>query len=215
MRFRGRASETTDVPERPEVPEEPSTPPTGPFDVDDLPDDGLERVDLGALLIHPEPGVELRLQVDERTGVVQSAVLAGPDAALELRAFAAPRGGDLWSDMRARLAADVATKGGTTSERTGRFGTELLCQLPGAEAPGAAGGVQHSRVLGITGPRWLLRATLVGQAAHDTEAGTWEDIVARVAVRRGAAAMPPGDQLPLVVPAGAQRVAPPGADPNA
>jgi hypothetical protein len=69
----------------------------GPYDADDLPEDGAERVDLGSLLIVPEPGRELRLQVDEASGTVQSVVLAGSDGALELRAFAAPRNGDLWS----------------------------------------------------------------------------------------------------------------------
>ena len=75
----------------------------GPFDVDDVPDDGVERVDLGSLLIAPE-GRELRLQVDEATGEVQSVMLAGEDGAVELRAFAAPRDGDLWSEVRPQIA---------------------------------------------------------------------------------------------------------------
>ncbi len=35
-------------------------------------------------------------------------MLAGPDGALELRAFAAPRNGDLWSEVRPQIAGDVA-----------------------------------------------------------------------------------------------------------
>ncbi len=60
----------------------------------------MQRLDLGSLLITPEPGRELRLQVDERTQAVQAVLLAGSDGALELRAFAAPRNGDLWSEVR-------------------------------------------------------------------------------------------------------------------
>ena len=89
----------------------------GPYDADDLADDGVERVDLGSLLITAGPGRELRLQVDERTQQVQAVLLAGADGALELRAFAAPRNGDLWSEVRPQIAADMARRGGTATER--------------------------------------------------------------------------------------------------
>ena len=91
----------------------------GPFDSDELPDEEVERLDLGSLLMIPEPNRELRLQVDEASGVVQSVVIAGPDGALELRAFAAPRHGDLWSEARPKIASEVAQAGGTATEREG------------------------------------------------------------------------------------------------
>ncbi len=64
---------------------------TGPFDVADLDEDAdhVERVDLGSLLIQAEPGRDLRLQVDEASGEVQSVLLAGVDGAMDVRAFAA------------------------------------------------------------------------------------------------------------------------------
>ena len=87
--------------------EETAAHPTGPFDADSVPDE-VQRVDLGSLRIAPSPGRELRLQVDEQSGEVQSVLLAGANGAMELRAFAAPRGGDLWSEVMPQLAADVA-----------------------------------------------------------------------------------------------------------
>ena len=69
-------------------------PPLGPWDSDDVPDDGLDRIDVGSLRIAALEGTELQLQVDEQTGEVQAAMLAAPDGALELRAFAAPRNSD-------------------------------------------------------------------------------------------------------------------------
>jgi len=67
-----------------------------------------------------------------------------------------------------------------------------------------ATGTQTSRVIGINGPRWLLRATLLGDPARDPEsAEAWEAAIAQVAVRRGAHAMPVGEQLPLSLPEGA------------
>lgn len=197
-----------------ETPEEaaPAAPAVGPFDVDELPEDGVERVDLGSLLIAPEEDRELRLQVDETTGEVQSVMLASADGAVELRAFAAPRGGDLWSDVRPRIAADMAQHGGVATEREGRFGTELVCQLSVTRGDGTTG-TQPSRIIGINGPRWMLRATLLGRPATDPDGSTaWEDTITRVAVRRGGAAMPVGDLLPVTLPANARRIEPPTAN---
>jgi hypothetical protein len=175
----------------------------GPFDSEDLPHaEDVERIDLGSLLIAPEPQRELRLQVDEASGVVQSVVLSGPDGALEVRAFAAPRHGDLWSEVRPQIAAEVAQAGGTATEREGPWGTELICQV------GQRGGnAQVTRVVGINGPRWMLRASLLGAgAARPDEATDWEDSIRKLAVHRGAHAMPVGEALPVVMPPQARRV---------
>jgi hypothetical protein len=174
----------------------------GPHDSEELPPAGdVERVDLGSLLIAPEPDRELRIQVDEASGVVQSVVIAGPDGALELRAFAAPRGGDLWSEARPQIAAEVAQAGGTATERQGPWGTELICQV------GQRGGDSRvTRVVGINGPRWMLRASLLGTpATKPDDAGAWEDSIRKVAVRRGSHAMPVGEALPVVMPPQARR----------
>jgi hypothetical protein len=175
----------------------------GPYDSEDLPPAAEgERVDLGSLLIVPEPGRELRIQVDEATGNVQSVVIAGSDGALELRAFAAPRGGDLWSEARPQIASEVAQSGGTATEREGPWGTELICRV------GPKGGnTQVTRVIGINGPRWMLRASLLGQpAVKPDEAGAWEESIRKIAVHRGAQAMPVGESLPVVMPPQARRV---------
>jgi hypothetical protein len=196
------ADESTDQ----ETAEEPAR---GPFDVDDLPEDDVTRVDLGSLLIEPEQGRELRLQVDEASGAVQSVLLAGQDGAIEIRAFAAPRNGDLWSEVRPQIAADMAQKGGTATEREGRFGPELVCQVQVKRKEGGTA-TQPSRIIGINGPRWLLRATFFGKPALEPETATdWEDTVTRIAVRRGDHAMPVGEPLPVTLPDQARRVSPP------
>jgi hypothetical protein len=179
-------------------------PGTGPFDVDDLADtEG--RVDLGALLLLPVEGTELQLQVDETTGSVQSVMFAGPDGALELRVFAAPRNGDLWSEVRPQIASDLGKRGGTATEQEGRFGTELVCQMP-VTLPDGTAGMQPSRVIGINGTRWLLRATLLGRPAVEPDAGApFEEALTTVAVRRGSHAMPVGDPLALTLPPEARR----------
>ncbi len=180
----------------------------GPWDADDLADDGIDRVDLGSLRVAPTEGTELRLQVDEETGEVQSAMLAGEEGAIELRAFAAPRGGDLWSEVRPQIAADIAQHGGTATEREGRWGIELVCQMQ-VVLPDGSQAMQPSRIVGVNGARWLLRATFLGQpAVQPDDAGLWEDALAAVVVHRGSHAMPVGDALPLSLPDDAHRVEP-------
>lgn len=176
----------------------------GPFDADELPEDGVPRIDLGGLLVAPGEGRDLRVQVDQQSGQVRSVMLAGQSGALELRAYAAPRNGDLWGDVRPQIAADASRRGGIATEREGRFGTELVCEVP-VQRPDGAAGTQTSRVIGINGSRWMLRATLIGEPASQPEAArAWEDAITKVAVRRGAQAMPVGEALPLTLPEGAR-----------
>lgn len=174
----------------------------GPFDSEDLPADDVERVDLGSLLIAPEPDRELRLQVDEASGAVQSVQLVGPDGAVELRAFAAPRNGDLWTEVRPQIAAEVAQGGGTATEHAGPWGPELILRT------GQRGGQQQVvRMIGVNGPRWMLRCQLVGAGAQKPDESTaWEDTIRRVAVHRGAHAMPVGEALAVTMPPQARRV---------
>jgi hypothetical protein len=184
---------------------EPDEPAEGPWDVDEVPDDVLERIDLGSLLVPPLEGAEVRLQVDEQTGQVQSVMLAAEDGALELRAFAAPRNGDLWSEVRPQISADVAQHGGTATERSGRWGIELVCNMQ-VLMPDGTQGIQPSRIVGINGSRWMLRGTFLGRPAVEADdSQAWEDALASVVVRRGDHAMPVGDALPLVLPPDAER----------
>ena len=180
----------------------------GPWDVSEIDlEDGVERVDLGGLLVAPSPGRELRLQVDEATQTVQAVLIAGPDGAVELRPFAAPRNGDLWSDIRPQIAEDMQRRGGTVVEREGPHGVELVGSVPVQVAEDQTA-EQPSRILGINGPRWLLRATYLGQpAANPDEAGDWEAVLGSVVVRRGSEAMPVGDPLPLLLPPQARKQA--------
>lgn len=158
------------------------------------------QVDLGSLVVTLREGLDLQLQVDERSGQVAAAVLASTEGAVELRVFAAPRNGDIWPDVRKDIAAEVTRRGGTATEAEGRWGTELRVMMTVTTEDGRTGS-QPSRVFGITGPRWLLRATVFGRPAIEPDdAGIVESALRDVVVRRGAAAHAPGDALPMRVP---------------
>ncbi len=223
MRFRRKTDSTEDSGQEAgatmdgqsgEAPDEKSAPGSGPWDVSEVTADDVERVDLGSLLLQGEPGRDLRLQVDESSGTVQSVLIAGNDGAMDVRAFAAPRHGDLWSEVRPQIAADLIERGGTSTEREGRFGTELVCEAQ-VQTPDGQPGLQQSRIVGVNGPRWMLRATFIGRPAAEPEsARDWEDCLTRVVVRRGDHALPPGEPLPVNLPENARRMEAPPADPR-
>ena len=175
---------------------------SGPWDISEvvLSEDDTTKVDLGSLIVTPYEGLELQLQVDEQHGQVIAVVLAGPEGAVELRPFAAPRHGDIWEDVRAQIAAEVTRRGGTATEAEGPWGPELRVVLT-MTTPDGKSGQQPSRVFGIAGPRWMLRATLFGQPALEPDDdGAVERALRDVIVRRGDQPHAPGEALPLTVP---------------
>jgi hypothetical protein len=148
----------------------------------------------------PHDDIDLQLQIDQASGEVMAVVMAAEDGAAEVRAFAAPRNGDIWESSRKAVAADVAQMGGTATERPGRWGTELVVSLM-VDVPEGGRAQQQSVVVGIPGPRWLLRATLFGRPAveYDDDGGV-EKALREIVVRRGSGPVPPGDALPLTLP---------------
>lgn len=188
---------------------------SGPFSFDGVTEDGVSRVDLGSLLIPVTPEREIRLQMTEATQEVIAVQIVGPDGALEVRAFAAPRNGDLWAQARTDILAEAATRGAELEPREGRFGVELLSEVL-VETPEGPSRVP-ARLIGVNGDRWLLRGTFIGGPATDPDqAQQWDESFASVVVRRGSHALPVGDPLPLSLPTQQiQPVVPPGNQPDA
>jgi hypothetical protein len=197
---------------------------SGPYDIGEVSDiestEESPRIDLGSLILTAVSGSELRLQVAEETGEIASAMLVietiveppasanqKPQAyssALELGAYAAPRSGGLWAELRDEIAHNATEAGGTASLGEGPFGIELRRLIP-VTTPDGEEGYQPSRMWVAEGPRWLLRGIVYGQAAieDDADSPIVADVLSafrQVIVRRGDEAMAPGDLLPLTMP---------------
>jgi hypothetical protein len=180
----------------------------GPWDASErrVDEDDESRAHLGSLSVEGHPEVELRLQVDEASGQVGAVLLVGSDGAMELRAFAAPRNEDLWEELRPQLAAEATRRGGTVAEVDGPYGKALQLMVP-AMTPDGQQVTQPSTVLGISGPRWLLRVSMFGRPAVEYRPDALLETTLRsVVVDRGTGPMAPGDALPLTLPAGARRM---------
>ncbi|MEP6665714.1 MAG: DUF3710 domain-containing protein [Nocardioidaceae bacterium] len=188
--------------------------PHGPWDRSETSadEDDAAYVDLGGLVVKGSPGIELRLQVDETTSSVAAALLAAPDSGLELRAFAAPRSGGIWDGVRQDIAAEAAKRGGTATEIDGEFGTELKVVVP-VQTPDGRQGTQQSRIVGVEGPRWLLRGTFLGKSTQDANPeGPLESAFRDVIVVRGDEAMSPREMIPMHMPTQAGGLAEPDDD---
>ena len=146
-------------------------------------------------------GLDLQLQVDERSGQVVAALLAGPEGAVELRVFAAPRNGDIWDDVRKDIAAEVTRRGGTATEADGPWGPELRVMITVTTPNGQH---RHPALPGVRHRRSPLAAARhrVRQARRSSQRRTASSSprCAHVVVRRGGAAHAPGEPLPLPCP---------------
>lgn len=190
---------------------------SGPHDVSEV-DDEVSRIDLGALRLPPRQGMELRLEVEEKTQRVVAATITLAGSSVQLQAFAAPRRDGIWDEIRAEIASQVTKQGGTADDVPGVFGREILARLPVRTKDGRSGH-RASRFIGVDGPRWFLRGVFNGPAAADEDvAAELEDVVRGVVVVRGSEAMAPRDLLQLKLPpgrptqSGAQSGAEAGAD---
>jgi len=172
----------------------------GPWDAgQDVPDQ--ERIDFGSLLVPTGEGIEVQVSVvDNQPAWIT--VIRG-DSGLQLQAFAAPKSGGLWDEVRQEIAAEVARSGGQCAEADGPFGVELRARISPADPVhgGRQGALEPVRFLGVDGPRWFLRGLISGPAAsQEDRARTLEQVFASVVVVRGEHPVPPRELLEIRLP---------------
>jgi hypothetical protein len=179
---------------------------SGPWDEADAPDDGIARIDLGSIRLPALPGMDLRVELNPQQKVIGATLRAG-ESLLQVSAFAAPRAGGIWDDVRSDLATSASGQGGSLREAEGPFGPELTGSIlmapppqPGQTTPPQP--VRRpARFLGVDGPRWFLRGLITGPAADNPEAAAALEAAFRgIVVVRGSEPMPVREQLPLTLP---------------
>lgn len=166
---------------------------TGPYDIAEAPA-GPDRIDLGSLRIPAAEGVEINIQMNA-DGTATHAVLSYGQSTLQLGALAAPRGEEIWAEVRAEIRRSLIDDGVLVEEIAGEYGPELRAHVR------AATGSTDLRLLGVDGPRWMLQAVYQGPAAVDPSvAGLLAECLRGVVVDRGHQAMPVRGPLPLRLP---------------
>lgn len=178
---------------------EPAAPlrPQGPYDVSEVPTDaGPSRLDLGSLLITGRPEVEIRIELDQQRQAVMAVTLVHGRGSAQLQVFAAPRSRATWPEVAEALRSQITEAGGQVSTDAGPFGDELSTIVRTPD-----GGTQPARLVGINGPRWLVRVTFLGAAAPVGGSPTLEQMVRDLIVVRGSQPLAPGEQVPFRAPA--------------
>ncbi len=174
----------------------------GPFDFDEA-NNMRPYVDLGAIKVTPREGLNIRLDVEESSKRIIAVSLDYAESSLQVQAFSAPRSSGLWEEIRAQVAAQIASQGGESTPREGALGTELLAQVKVPAQGGKPAEMRLARFIGVDGPRWFLRGTVSGKGATDPKAAEQIDELFRsLVVVRGNVPMPPRELIPMRMPDG-------------
>lgn len=167
----------------------------GPWDVSDadVPDYD-EYLDLGAYYLPFLQQIELRIKANRSTGTVLGATVTYKNASLEIEAYAAPKTLGLWEDLR----EDLLESNAKAKVVNGVFGTEI--SLPVSVKGGKS---LTTRIVGVDGPRWMLRGIFSGTAAtdqHAQETQVLNRFFADIVVERGEEPLAPRDLIPMHEP---------------
>lgn len=177
----------------------------GPFDISevDLDADDVERLDFGCLVLTPFEGMQMQLQVDQRTNRVQAALVMAGSSAIEIALFAAPANTKIASDVRRELAEAAQKSGGKVEFVEGPFGTEVRRAVPVTDGKGNKA-MHISRTWLAEGPKWLLRGVVMGEAAKasgtDGVSELLYEFFSNTVVRRDAQPRAPRDLIPMTLP---------------
>lgn len=179
------------------------TRPDGPFDISevDTKDFGKGYMDLGAVKVPLRKNVSYRLEQEQANQKVFAVSAVHENSTLQIQAFAAPRSGGQWDEIRQEMfQQNKSAKGAKVTLEDGEFGKELLIRIP-AKLPDGRQGERPARFLGIDGPRWMIRAMIMGRAAlKPDEAGILYDILKDTVIDRGDRPLPARQMLELTPP---------------
>ena len=167
----------------------------GPWDVndEDVPDYD-DYLDLGSYYLPFMQHIELRIKANRATRAILGSTITYRSSSLEIEAYAAPKTLGLWDDWR----RDFLEANRKADAREGVFGTEI--HLP-VEVKG--GRVVNTRIVGVDGPRWMLRGIFSGVAAGDPDAEETRALnrfFADIVVERGEEPLAPRDLIPMHPP---------------
>ncbi|GAA4412344.1 DUF3710 domain-containing protein [Actinokineospora soli] len=162
----------------------------GPFDAEDAPADDMPRLDLGSVRFPVPDGAQLQVEMDP-SGPVRAVHVLTQIGQLTVTAYAAPRSGGLWREVCGELAEQLRSDGAKVHSAVGDWGQELAATM----------GEAALRLVGVDGPRWMLRGVVAGPPQiADQSAKALRELLRRTIVVRAAGPMPVRTPLPLELP---------------
>lgn len=169
---------------------------TGPFDGDslnyedfDFSDFSAGTLDLGSMKIALPKSSQVQVEMGEKgPKMLHIVTTAGRITPV---AFAAPRSSGQWESSAKELIQGIENDGLPTRLEEGPWGTEIVGSNDNGEI----------RIIGVEGPRWMLRVTLAAPKGKSEElARIGRELVARTFVYRGDEPILAGNALRVVMP---------------
>ncbi len=172
---------------------------SGPFDGDtvniedfDFSDFGTGILNLGSMMIPLPHGAEVQVEMGPQ-GPKMLHILTTYGRCTPV-AFAAPTTPGQWSESVPEILQGMQSEDLEVTIEQGPWGKEIVGS--------AANGGGLVRIIGIDGPRWMLRMTLAAPVEHaENMAELGREITARTFVMRGNDPMLAGTPLPVALPA--------------
>ncbi|MDD6461712.1 MAG: DUF3710 domain-containing protein [Bifidobacteriaceae bacterium] len=170
----------------------------GPWDYEDEgidPDDDDRYISFGSLFLPLVEGLTIRAKRStnpQSPSPLESITVQLGDGAIEIVPLAAPKTMGLWDE----LSDEILEMHKEAKIEEGRFGDEVMLPVK------VKGKTMMTRIVGVDGPRWLLRGVFSGDAAEG-EGGNkqaLDDYFAQIIVRRGEEPLAPRDVIPILPP---------------
>ncbi|MFD4640301.1 DUF3710 domain-containing protein [Lentzea sp. NPDC058436] len=163
----------------------------GPWDSAVAPQDDVDRLDLGSVLLPMPDEAQLQVEMDQQTNAVRAVHILTPVGQLTVSAFAAPKSGDLWKEVGAELIDGLKEDGARINRENGEWGEEITARNQGVKI----------LFVGIDRPRWMLRGVAAGPEEHfEQNAEALREMLRGTVVVRGEQPMPPRTPLPVELP---------------
>lgn len=170
---------------------------TGPFDGDnvaiedfDFSDYSTGILNLGSMKLPLPKGSQVQVEMGEKgPKMIHIVTTAGRITPV---AFAAPKVSSQWEDSSTEVLEGMRSQGMTDAHyEQGPWGREIVGTGPQA----------GMRIIGIDGPRWMLRLTLTAPLDKVEELATiGRELAARTFVYRGQDPILAGNSLPVTIP---------------
>lgn len=169
----------------------------GPFDGDsvdyttfDYSDFAKSGLDLGSIRVPVPHSGEVQVEMGPKGP--QMIHILTPVGRITPVALAAPRSGQQWAENIGEISEGMSRDGLEVEIGQSLWGPEIVGTMKAGTM----------RVIGVDGPRWMLRMTLAGPADKADElAELAYGVISRTFVYRGDSPLPAGQSLPVTIPA--------------
>lgn len=191
------AAETAEVEENTDVDGFPSR---GPRDANGaVAPDGY--LDLGALYVPKMAGLQLRGKFEADKSTLKRMLLILGASGVTVSVAAAPKTPGSWLELTEQIKTAITQAGGQVSSTEGPYGLELNARVASARPDGSKG-FTPLRIIGVEGPRWLVRIDMQGAAltGDEDQKAALEELIDALIVNRGPEPRIRFELLPLTLP---------------